>query len=112
MKHAALQFVRGKTVAPLQFQGMQHQLLGRPHLTVASLFIRIAVKQITGELDRIAHLTTQQLADRHSQFLAHDVQAGKLKRRMHLGAVVIQARGRIADRKAHRLQAKNIWPFR
>ena len=44
----------------------------------------------------------------HAELLAHDVEAGELERGVQLRAVVVQARGGIADREAHLLQREDI----
>jgi hypothetical protein len=45
------------------------------------------------------------------QRLAHDVEAGKLERRQELGAIVVEAAGRIRDLPAQALQVERVVPY-
>ncbi len=45
---------------------------------------------------------------RHAELLSDDVEARELDRRVELRPVVVQARRRVADREAQRLEAEHI----
>src|SRR5690606_33962189 len=100
---AALELVRGKTVACLQRACVGGELLGRAHL-VASVGIAIAKEQIAGKGDLVAKPAPQQLRYRDTQPLAHDVETGELERSVDLRAVVVETGRGIADCEAHRLE--------
>ena len=44
----------------------------------------------------------------NAELLADDVEAGELDRGVQLGAVVVEARGRVADLEAHRLERERV----
>src|SRR5439155_1085986 len=63
---------------------------------------------VARELHFVAELAADQRVNRHAELLAHDVEAGKLNCRMQLRTIVVEARRRVADREAQRLQPKDV----
>ena len=70
--------------------------------------IVVAEEEVARELDRVAQLAAEQRVHGHAELLADDVEARELDRRVQLRAVVVEARGRVADREAHRLEAEDV----
>ena len=87
---------------------MRDELLGRAHLAALRLRVVVAEEQVARELDRVAQLAAEQRVHRHAELLADDVEARELDRRVQLRAVVVEARGRVADREAQRLEPEDV----
>src|SRR5438309_5249498 len=87
-----------------------NKLLGRAHFAAAGFAMPITEKQIAREIDDIAKLAAEKRMHGNAELLPDDVEAREFDRRMQLRAVVIEARGGIADREAHRLQTKHVVP--
>src|SRR5690349_5867686 len=89
---------------------MGDQLLGGTHFGAPCLRIRVTEEQIAREFDRIAELPTEQRMHGDTELLPDDVETRELERRVQLRAIVVEARGRIADREAHRLEPEHVVP--
>ena len=109
-KDPALELVRAEAVLRLEVEGVRDELFGRADLAAAGLRIRVAEEQVARERDAIVEPAAQEVADRHAELAADDVEAGELERRVELRAVVVEARGRIADLEPHRLEREHVVP--
>jgi hypothetical protein len=107
---AALQLVHGEAVLLLQCAGVGDELLRGAHFAAAGRRIGVAEEEVARERHGVAQLAAEERVHRHAELLPHDVEAGELDRRVELRPVVVEARGRVADREAHRLQAEHVVP--
>jgi hypothetical protein len=100
--------VHAKAVLCLERAGVFDELLGRAHFAAPAGGIVVAEEEIARELHFIAQLAAEQRVNRHAEPLADEVEARELDRRVQLRAVVVEARRRIADLEAERLELERI----
>ena len=105
---AALELVRREAVLRLERRRVRDELLRRAHLALARDRIGVAEEQVARELDGVAQLAAEQRVHGHAELLAHDVEARELDRRVQLRAVVVEARRRVADLEAQRLEREHV----
>src|SRR6266542_3573057 len=105
---AALQLVYAKAVSGLQRTRVRDELLGDAHFAFTGLRVRVTEEQIRRELNGVANLAAEKRMHGHAELLSHDVEARELERRVQLRAIVVEARRRIADRVAHRLEPEHV----
>ena len=86
------------------------QLLGRAHFSLAGHGVRVPEEEVACELDGIAELPAEERVHGNAELLAHDVEARELDRRVELRAVVVEARGRIADLEPQCLECEHVVP--
>jgi hypothetical protein len=104
----ALQLVRGESVRGLERRRLRDELLRRAHFALPCRRIGVAKEEVAREIDGIAQLAAQQRMHGNAELLAHDVEAGELDRGVELRAIVVEARGGIADLEAQRLERENV----
>src|SRR5262244_966681 len=85
---AALQFVRGESVALSQIARVRDELFDGSHLARAVLRVRVAKEEIRSERHAIPQTTAEDVTDWNAPFLPQYVEAGEFQRRQNLGAVV------------------------
>ncbi len=105
---AALQLVRREAVRRLQRRGLGDELLRRAHFALAGHGIGVPEEEVARELDGIAELAAEERMHGYAELLAHDVEARELDRGVELRAIVVEARRRIADLEAHRLEREHV----
>src|SRR5207248_1090725 len=74
----------------------------------ASIGIGVTKEQVTREFHAVAQLAAKYCVHRNTELLAHDVETRELERGVQLRAVVVEARGGVADLEAHRLEREHV----
>jgi hypothetical protein len=87
---------------------MLDELVRSSNLSLSGIGIGVAKEEIAGERNLVSELSSQQVAHRNTKFLADDVKARKLERRVQLRPVVVERGGRIADLEPKRLELKRV----
>jgi hypothetical protein len=101
--------VDGEAVLLLQSEGVRDELVRRAHLAFARL-VGEAEEQVRRERHPVAQLAAEQVVHGHVEVLTDQVQAGELDGGQQLGAVVVEARGRVGDREPQGLQRERVVP--
>src|SRR5439155_18258595 len=102
------QLVDAKAMGGLKRLRGSDELLGRAHFAAASFPIGIAEEQVACEFDGVAKLAAEKRVDRNAELVPDDVEAREFDRGVQLCAVVVKARGGIANRETHRLRTKQV----
>jgi hypothetical protein len=94
----------------LEFFCVFDDLVGSSNLSSTGFGIGVAKEEVGSERDFVSEPSSQQVAHRNTKFLAHEVEASKLERRVQLSAVVVERGSWIADFESECLELERVVP--